>query len=110
MTPSWTSMALETKTRWNWRLVYDCMDEWNGFPGMGRAIARAEQRLVRSCDLIVVTAQRLFDKWFRLNRPLVLARNAVDYDFYFEHCRPNGLLEGLGRPIVGYYGGIADWF
>ena len=47
MTPSWTTMALEAKSRWGWRVIYDCMDEWTGFPGMGRAIPKAEQRLVR---------------------------------------------------------------
>ncbi len=110
MTPSWTTMALAAKARWGWRVIYDCMDEWSGFPGMGRAIPKAEQRLVRECDLLVVTAQRLYDKWRGLNRPLVLARNGVDYKFYLEHCQPNGLLGGLTHPIVGYYGAIADWF
>lgn len=110
MTPSWTTMALAAKGRWGWRVIYDCMDEWTGFPGMGRAIPKAEQRLVRECDLLVVTAQRLYDKWRGLNRPLVLARNGVDHEFYLEHCQPNGLLGGLTHPIVGYYGAIADWF
>ncbi len=110
MTPSWTTMALEAKARWGWRIIYDCMDEWAGFPGMGRAIPRAEQRLARECDLLSVTAQRLYDKWLGLNRPMVLARNGVDYNFYLEHCQPNSLLAGLEHPIVGYYGAIADWF
>ncbi len=110
MTPSWTTMALEAKARWGWRIIYDCMDEWAGFPGMGRAIPRAEQRLVRECDLLSVTAQRLYDKWLGLKRPMVLARNGVDYNFYLESCQPNSLLAGLEHPIVGYYGAIADWF
>ncbi len=110
MTPSWTSVALATGARWGWQVIYDCMDDWNGFPGMGRAIPKAEQRLVRECDLLVVTAQRLFDKWLGLGRPMVLARNAVDYDFYRERCQPNKLLIGAEHPIVGYYGAIADWF
>ena len=110
MTPSWTTMALAARARWGWRVIYDCMDEWIGFPGMGRAIPRAEQRLVRECDLLVVTAQRLYDKWSGLNRPMVLARNGVDYNFYLERCQPNSLLAGLEHPIVGYFGAIADWF
>ena len=110
MTPSWTTMALAARARWGWRIIYDCMDEWNGFPGMGRAIPKAEQRLVRECDLLTVTAQRLYDKWLGLDRPMLLARNAVDYDFYLERCQPNSLLAGVEHPIVGYYGAIADWF
>lgn len=110
MSPSWTSAALETKRRWGWHLIYDCMDEWDGFPGMGREITKAEQRLVRGCDLLVVTAQRLYDKWVDLDRPIVLARNAVDYEFYMERYQANNLLAGVEHPIVGYYGAIADWF
>ena len=110
MTPSWTTVALAARALWRWRIIYDCMDEWTGFPGMGRAIPRAELRLVKECDLLVVTAQRLYDKWLGLDRPMVLARNAVDYDFYLERCQPNSLLAGIQHPIVGYYGAIADWF
>ena len=110
MTPSWTSMALEVKRRWGWRLIYDCMDEWSGFPGMAHVITKAERRLVPECDLLVVTAQRLYDKWRQPSRRMVLARNAVDYDFYAANCRPNGLLAAAEHPVVGYYGAIADWF
>src|SRR5205085_614193 len=62
------------------------------------------------CDLLVVTAQRLYDKWQSFQRPMVLARNAADYDFFADSCQPNELLENVKHPIVGYYGAIADWF
>lgn len=110
MAPSWTSVTLETKGRWGWRIIYDCMDEWDCFPSISRAITKAEQQLVRECDLLSVTAGRLYDKWRPLNRPMVLARNAVDHDFYLDRCRPNSLLAGAQHPIVGYYGAIAEWF
>lgn len=110
MIPSWTTIALEARARWGWRIIYDCMDEWTGFPGMGWAITQAEGKLVRQCDLLVVTAQRLYDKWRNLNRPMVLARNAVDYEFYSKRLQPNSLLAGVEHPIVGYFGAIADWF
>lgn len=110
MSPSWTSVALETQKRWGWRVLYDCMDEWKGFPGVSGKVARAEPRLVAGCDLLIVTAQRLFEKWYNHKRPMLLARNGVDYDFYAERCRANRLLTGMDRPIVGYYGAIADWF
>ena len=72
MTPSWTTMAQEVQRRWGWRVIYDCMDEWDGFPGFGRLAAHAEDRLVQSCDLLVVTANRLLEKWRRYDRPTVL--------------------------------------
>jgi GT2 family glycosyltransferase len=43
-------------------------------------------------------------------RSLLLARNAVDYDFYAEHYQPNSLLADADHPVVGYFGAIAGWF
>ena len=103
-------MAVEVRRRWGWRVIYDCMDDWNGFPGFGRLAAYAEDRLVNNCDLLVVTANRLKEKWRDFGRPTVLARNAVDFDLYQERCQPNKMLIGAQHPIVGYFGAIADWF
>ena len=110
MTPSWTSMAQEAQRRWGWRVIYDCMDDWNGFPGFGRPAAQAEDRLVDKCNLLVVTANRLYEKWRKYGRPTVIARNAVDFEFYQERYQPNKMLAGTPHPIVGYLGAISDWF
>jgi len=40
----------------------------------------------------------------------VLARNAVDWNFYNEQYRPNTLVPDIKHPVIGYYGAIADWF
>jgi GT2 family glycosyltransferase/glycosyltransferase involved in cell wall biosynthesis len=113
MFPSWGHVARATQRDWGWRIVYDCMDEWEDFPRVQSESLALERRLVQSCDLLVVTAQRLYDKWRPFNRPMVLARNAADYDFYAQRCQPNELLSGIkinGHPIIGYYGAIAEWF
>jgi GT2 family glycosyltransferase/glycosyltransferase involved in cell wall biosynthesis len=110
MIASWEIVALETKKKWAWRVVYDCMDEWNNFPLIKPAIITGEQHLVENCDLLVVTSQRLYDNWRDRCRLMVLARNATDYQFYAQRLRPNELLTGRQHPIIGYYGAIADWF
>lgn len=113
MIPSWSQAALETRRRWSWQVVYDCMDEWENFPGIKPASLEAEHRLVDECDLLVVTAERLAQKWrwrSEAGNPVVLARNAADYDFYAQRCQPNSLLTDIPHPIVGYFGAIADWF
>ena len=110
MIASWTEVALGAARRWDWPVIYDCMDEWDTFPGIKPALIDAEAGLVRRCDLLVVSAGRLEEKWRAAERPTVLARNGVDYEFYDLHCRPNSLLTGAPRPIVGYFGAIAEWF
>lgn len=108
--PSWGPVALQTGRKWGWRVVYDCMDEWESFPVIKPPLLELETDLAQGCDLLVVTAQRLWDKWRPYQRPMTLARNAADYDFFQERLKENDLLDGASRPIVGYYGAIAEWF
>src|SRR5262249_5988432 len=86
------------------------MDEWENFPRIKPESLALEKRLVQTCDLLVVTAQRLYDKWESAGRKALLARNAADYNFYEERCLSNGLLSGVNHPVIGYFGAIADWF
>lgn len=110
MLSSWSDVAFETSRRWGWTVVYDCMDEWENFPGIKRAVVAAESRLVARCDLLVVSAERLQKKWAARGRQSLLVRNAADYAFYETRCRPNRLLADVGHPVVGYFGAIASWF
>lgn len=109
MMPSWSAVALEARSRWGWHVAYDCMDDWDQFPGVQPASIEAEAHLVEECDLLLVTSSRLADKWKWRERPAVLARNAADFEFFAEGCRPNSLLPAQENPIIGYFGAIAEW-
>jgi GT2 family glycosyltransferase/glycosyltransferase involved in cell wall biosynthesis len=110
MIPSWVKVALAARQSWGWRVIYDCMDDWDSFPGISLQSLEMEKHLVQDSDFLVVTSQRLYDKWQAYRRPMLLARNAADYDFYRSGCKPNHLLEGIKHPIAGYFGAIASWF
>ena len=89
------------------------MTAWtNGkiFPAMSNTLVKMEPRVVQECDLLVVSAEKLYDKWRSRNRPMVLARNGVDYDTYVSRLKPNAILDGVQHPVIGYFGAIADWF
>ncbi|HEV7239327.1 MAG TPA: glycosyltransferase [Thermoanaerobaculia bacterium] len=103
---TWTRVAEAARARFGWKLVYDCMDEWKSFPGMKTAVTREEERLVEQADVVAVSGTRLLEKWKRV-RP-VLVRNAADFEFYQSAPREN-LLGNVRRPIVGYFGAIAQW-
>jgi GT2 family glycosyltransferase/glycosyltransferase involved in cell wall biosynthesis len=111
MTPSWKIVALSARKRWGWRVIYDCMDEWEGFPGVTQAVTKVEHELVRDCDLLIVTAASLEEKWRnKRTGSSVLVRNGVDFEYYAKRCQPNTLLDRDARPLIGYYGAIAEWF
>jgi len=107
---TWREVAEEARQRYGWRLAYDCMDEWNSFPGMKPDLLAAEERLVAEADLVTVSAQRLLDKWRGRNERVVLVRNATDFDHFAAAPQGGQLLDGIPHPIAGYFGAIAEWF
>ncbi|MDP9193382.1 MAG: glycosyltransferase [Acidobacteriota bacterium] len=106
---TWRDVAEEARQRFGWKLVYDCMDEWDSFPGMKPQLLVAEERLVAEADLVTVSAQRLLEKWHGHNKRVELVRNATDFD-HFAAASSERFLDDVKRPIVGYFGAIAPWF
>ena len=106
---TWREAAEEARRGFGWPIVYDCMDEWDSFPGMKAELVAAEERLVAEADLVTVSARRLFDKWQGRNPRVELVRNAADYA-HFAAPSTERLLDDVPHPIVGYFGAIAQWF
>ena len=107
--PFWAPLAERLRERYGWRVVYDCMDEWAGFPCVGEPVVALEETLVREADLTVVTAGRLYEKLDGRAARLVLARNGVDLEHYRRHYGENALLGQVGHPVIGYFGALASW-
>lgn len=107
--PFWAPLADRLRERYGWRVVYDCMDEWAGFPGVGEAVVALEDGLVREADLTVVTAARLQEKLDGRAARLLLARNGVDLEHYRRHYGENALLGEARHPVIGYFGALASW-
>jgi polysaccharide pyruvyl transferase CsaB len=106
--PFWRRLALSLRAQYGSQVLYDCMDDWETFENMGRFNVIEERELVRECDVLVVTGAELERKFRAQGLKPVLARNGADYAF-FAKARPNDLLAGIPRPVVGYFGAIADW-
>lgn len=105
----WTPLVLTLRASRGWRVQYDCMDEWENFPNIGRDLLNDEETLIREADLVTVTAALLQEKWQTKARHCILVRNGVDFAFFHEHCRPNDFLADMRGPIIGYYGALAEW-
>lgn len=71
--------------------LYDCSDNYEGFPGVPRDIAQTERELLEGADLVSCTSTYLMEK-VRPVRPDAFMRGpAVDYDCF-------AVLQGSGRP------------
>jgi GT2 family glycosyltransferase/glycosyltransferase involved in cell wall biosynthesis len=106
--PSWTDLALALRQRHLWRVIYDCMDDWDGFPLIASEVHTAESTLIAEADCVVATGSVIYDKRRGDARRCEIVRNGVDAALFFERCRPNPRFS-FDHPVIGYYGAIAEW-
>ncbi len=110
--PFWRQAALGLRDTFGARVIYDCMDDWQHWtaePSIGVSNLVEEAQLVRESDLLMVSSQEFLERFAALELKPLLIRNACDFDFFaFVAASWDG--GGIPKPIVGYYGAIADWF
>lgn len=91
------------------RVVYDCMDHHGGFENNAGSVLEAEARLVADADLVIVTSEWLEREIAPRARATATIRNAGEFGHF--GTRPRKVFaDPAGRPVIGYYGAIAEWF
>lgn len=95
-------------------LIYYCVDEYTAFSGVSsQSLAELEESLLRRADLVIVSADLLYQSKSRINPHTHLVRHGVDYRHFrraldAETVVPEELAR-LPRPVIGFFGLIADW-
>lgn len=107
----WTPVAREATDEFDWRLVYDCMDDWHTFPGFADSAGflAQERALVEAADLLTVSSRTIQRRWEATRPDLVVARNAADFDFY-QHAGGEDPLPDVTGLVAGFFGAIVTWF
>jgi len=109
--PFWRPLAAKLREAFGWKIIYDCMDEHQGFSTNQLAMLAEESQLAHESDLVITTSSKLLKKMSEYNPNTLLIPNATDFKHFSAPFGDMPLeLKGLPRPIVGYYGAIADWF
>lgn len=106
--PRWEPLVMRARDQFGWKLIYDCLDDQHAFAQLYQtALQNHETRLIEDADGLITSSavlqQRLLGK-----RSSILLHNAADYDL-FSSCASAGYLRHLARPIVGFFGALADW-
>ncbi|MCL4807276.1 MAG: glycosyltransferase [Thermoanaerobaculia bacterium] len=104
--PFWWPLAERARRAFGWKVLYDCMDDHAGFQTNARPVEGPERGILEDADAVVTTARALEGRLRTAGRPVALVPNGCDFE-YFASIAPRA--RG-GRPTVGYYGCIADWF
>ena len=99
------------------RVVYHCVDEYSAFAGVPReALQRMETELVRRADLVITSADSLYEERKRLNPKTAFVSHGVDVA-HFSRALDPGIapppdvedLARSSRPVIGFFGWIAEW-
>ncbi|MHB8418021.1 MAG: glycosyltransferase [Myxococcales bacterium] len=95
-------------------VLYHCVDDFSAFSGTpSQAIAELEADLCRRADLVLVSAEKLLRERRVHNPETVLVRHGVDYAHFAKALDDRTPLAaemaGLPRPVLGFFGLIADW-
>jgi glycosyltransferase involved in cell wall biosynthesis len=95
-------------------IVYHCVDEYSEFSGTQKtAVQQMEKRLMEKADVQIVSSTLLYDAKHRYNPKTFIVTHGVDVEHFRKACslKTTVPLEvaGLSRPVVGFFGLIADW-
>lgn len=95
--------------------IYDCADEITEFRQARmrrKAVVERERELLGKVDAVVTTSQSLFDTKSPYAKKARLIRNAAEIGHFrkaAEITRKPDDIAHLEKPIVGFYGYLADW-
>ena len=95
-------------------VLYHCVDEFSAFSDApGRAIAELEKELCAAADLVITSAEPLYEHKKTLARNVQIVRHGVDLEHFAQALSPALDIPievaNLARPVIGFWGLIADW-
>lgn len=93
-------------------LVYDCIDDWEGFTGADPRIVRWEHTLCERADQIWVVSRHLEEKHASWSDKVRYVPNGVDYPHFANSRIIREAQDKLKtyRPRLIYIGALFDWF
>jgi glycosyltransferase involved in cell wall biosynthesis len=107
--PTWAKLVFALKEKYGCPIIYDCLDEHYGFGNVHKERIDEEIKLFQKSDLVITTSAYLYKKARVINGKTLYIPNAGEYD-HFKNPPGNNLLSHIRKPVVGYYGAIAEWF
>jgi GT2 family glycosyltransferase/glycosyltransferase involved in cell wall biosynthesis len=105
--PRWQPLVRHLREQSGWKLAKDCLDDQRALAGLYQTVLGGyEDWLVERADLLITSSVVLQQRLLPLRS--ILLHNATDYDL-FSSATPSGAFQHLPRPIIGFFGALADW-
>ena len=94
-------------------LIYYCVDEYTAFTGVSGGLKEIEEALFRKANLVIVSAEKLYESKKQFNPNTFIVRHGVDYAHFKtaldDETQIPAEIASLPRPIIGFHGLLADW-
>jgi glycosyltransferase involved in cell wall biosynthesis len=95
-------------------LIYYCVDEYTAFTGASNGLKTIEDDLFRRADLVVVSAEKLYESKKHLNPNTHIIRHGTDWGHFRAALDDDAMaipaeIADLAKPIIGFHGLLADW-
>jgi glycosyltransferase involved in cell wall biosynthesis len=94
-------------------LIYYCVDEYTAFTGVTDGLRVIEEDLFRQADLVIVSAEKLFESKEKFNQNTHIIRHGTDWRHFRksldEATKIPDEIATLPKPIIGFHGLLADW-
>ena len=107
--PKWEPVISIIQKNHGGHIIFDCLDEDSDFSNIDSSILNFEKKMVKISELIIVTSNILKEKIQKDAKNILYLPNAGDFK-NFSKLPENNYLNALKKPIIGYYGAIAEWF
>lgn len=108
--PFWTALA----AAFPGQVVYDCMDFHAGFGSATLEVELLETELLRTAHEVVVSSDHLYKTASELDPELQsklhLIRNGCAPADFMRGGRSLSAADFAARPVIGYFGAVAEWF
>ncbi len=94
-------------------VIYHVVDAFSSFSDASSHVDAMERKLVASADLVITSSEPLLRAKAPLNPRTVLVRHGVDFAHFTRALDPETRVPAdllrLPRPVVGFFGLVADW-
>lgn len=105
--PNWIYAAEYLRKSYGFKIITDYMDDYTGFLNPAEELVRENcEKLLKMSDQVVASSQFLADIAMKYHEKVEIIRNGTEFNHFHQAFKSTNHL----RPIVGYYGAVAEWF
>jgi SAM-dependent methyltransferase len=108
--PGWWPVVKNLNAKHKGNIIFDCMDDHSGFSTNSIEAIKFEKDLTVNSNLVIASSNLLNKKCKKLNKNTILVKNATDVNHFNSPIKNGKLDDFLGKPLIGYFGAISDWF